>query len=418
MLVPPAKLQRDPEVIKNDEPAENPHYVCYECCVAPLLKDLVVRHGEIAMCSLCAANGVKCASTATDDFLLAIKALIRYHFGEWQYHSKLGDGSLEGLFFINPNPILRINPVQADADREDVILSLLSDVNHRQMQVEVITAYGRDIYSHYPHTPVSAGESHILQSARRKLADTNYFLVEDEYEAIIRPIVSYMAETISVGSQWHRARMGAKQRAADFHEIGAPPQYFFEPHKDTAIGAPPVGVATAGRVNRPGVSYLYLASNSETAAAEIRPHPGELVSVGMFEVNKDLRVVDLRTHDLTKLWRSDSQLEMLELIIAMENIFATAAPPSNRSAYTLTQFLGEIFRRLGFDGVLFRSTVGAGDNLVAFNPAHANWVPGSSRAIGVARVRYDWNDVSIFDESANYDIDYEKQSKLFKEGKS
>ncbi len=138
MLVPPAKLQRDPEVIKNDEPAENPHYICYECCVAPLLKDPVVRHGEIAMCSLCAANGVKCASTATDDFLLAIKALIRYHFGEWQYHSKLGDGSLEGLFFINPNPILRINPVQADADREDVILSLLSDVNHRQMQVELL----------------------------------------------------------------------------------------------------------------------------------------------------------------------------------------------------------------------------------------------------------------------------------------
>ena len=209
--------------------------------------------------------------------------------------------------------------------------------------------------------------------------------------------------------------MGAKRRAADFHEIGAPPQYFFEPHKDKAISAPPVGVSTAGRVNRPGVSYLYLASNSETAAAEIRPHPGELVSVGMFEVNKELRVVDLRTHDLTKLWRSDSQLEMLEFIIAMEKIFATAAPPSNRSAYTLTQFLAEIFRRLGFDGVLFRSTVGDGDNLVTFNPAHADWVAGSSRAIGVARVRYEWSDVAMFDESATYDMDYEKQSKLLEQ---
>lgn len=402
-------------MIKHAAPVENHHYVCYECCVARLLKDLVVRQGETATCSLCGATKVRCAGTGTDDFLLAIKALIRYHFGEWQYHSKLGDGSLEGLFSIDPNPLLRINPAQSDIDREDVILSFMSDVNDRQMQVEVITAYGRDIYGHYPHTPVSAGESHILQSARRKLADTNYFLVEDEYEAIIRPIVVYMSGTVSAGSKWHRARMGAKRRAADFHEIGAPPQYFFEPHKDKAIGAPPVGVATAGRVNRPGVSYLYLASNSETAAAEIRPHPGELVSVGMFEVNKDLRVVDLRTHDLTKLWRSDSQLEMLELIIAMEKIFATAAPPSNRSAYTLTQFLAEIFRRLGFDGVLFRSTVGDGDNLVAFNPAHADWVAGSSRAIGVARVRYDWSDVAMFDESETYDMDYEKQSKLLEQ---
>lgn len=402
-------------MIKHAAPVENHHYVCYDCCVAPLLKDLVVRQGEIATCSLCGATNVKCAGTGTDDFLLAIKALIRYHFGEWQYHSKLGDGSLEGLFSIDPNPLLRINPAQSDIDREDVILSFMSDVNDRQMQVEVITAYGRDIYGYYPHTPVSAGESHILQSARRKLADTNYFLVEDEYEAIIRPIVAYMSGTVSAGSKWHRARMGAKRRAADFHEIGAPPQYFFEPHKDKAIGAPPVGVATAGRVNRPGVSYLYLASNSETAAAEIRPHPGELVSVGMFEVNKDLRVVDLRTHDLTKLWRTDSQLEMLEFIIAMEKIFATAAPPSNRSAYTLTQFLAEIFRRLGFDGVLFRSTVGDGDNLVAFNPAHADWVAGSSRAIGVAQVRYDWSDVAMFDESATYDMDYENQSKLLEQ---
>ena len=402
-------------MIKHAAPVENHHDVCYECCVAPLLKDLVVRQGEIATCSLCGVTNVKCAGTGTDDFLLAIKALIRYHFGEWQYHSKLGDGSLEGLFSIDPNPLLRINPAQSALDREDVILSFLDDVNDRQMQVEVFTAYGRDIYGHYPHTPVVAGESNILQSARRKLADTNYFLVEDEYEAIIRPIVSYMSETVRAGSQWHRARMGAKRRAADFHEIGAPPQYFFEPHKDKAISAPPVGVSTAGRVNRPGVSCLYLASNSETAAAEIRPHPGELVSVGMFEVNKELRVVDLRTHDLTKLWRSDSQLEMLEFIIAMEKIFATAAPPSNRSAYTLTQFLAEIFRRLGFDGVLFRSTVGDGDNLVTFNPAHADWVAGSSRAIGVARVRYEWSDVAMFDESATYDMDYEKQSKLLEQ---
>lgn len=399
-------------MIKHVAPAQSHHYVCYECCVAPLLKNLVVRHGKIATCSLCGANKVKCAGTGTDDFLLAIKALIRYHFGEWQYHSKLGEGSLEGLFFIDPNPLLKINKAQPDIDREDVIMSFLDDVNDRQMQVEVITAYGREIYNYYPHTPVTAGESHILQSARKKLADTNYFLVEDEYEVIIRPIVPYISKTVSAASQWHRARMGAKRRAADFHDVGTPPQYFFEPHKEKAISAPPVGVASAGRVNRPGVSYLYLASNLETAAAEIRPHPGELVSVGIFEVNKDLHVVDLRTHDLTKLWRSDSELEMLELIIAMEKIFATAAPPGNRSAYTLTQFLGEIFRRLNFDGVLFRSTVGDGDNLVIFNPAHAGWVTGSSQTISVARLRYEWSDVPEFDDSATYDIDYDMQPGL------
>jgi RES domain-containing protein len=390
---------------------ESDHFVCYECCVAPLLKELVVRHGGISDCSLCDAPAVRCIGTGRDDFLLGIKALIRYHFGEWEYHSKLGGGSLESLFFINPNPFLKINPKQNDVDREDVILSFLDDVNQRQMQVEIFTAYGRDIYGHYPHTPISAGESAILASAKRALTEKNYFLVEDEYEVLLRPVMPYISSAVTAGTQWYRARAGAKQRAADFHGIGGPPQYFYEPHKDKAIGSPPVGIAIAGRVNRPGVSYIYLASNLATAAAEIRPHPGEFVSVGRFEIKKDLRIVDLRTHDLTKLWHNDSELAMLELIIAMERVFATTAPPSNRSAYTLTQFLGEIFRRLGFDGVIFRSTVGDGDNLVAFNPAYAEWISGSSRAIEVERVHYDWVDVDLFDETKDYDIDYDELSR-------
>jgi RES domain-containing protein len=393
-------------VTKPVAPPNINNFVCYDCCVAPLLKELVVRHGIISCCSLCGTSNVKCICTGCDDFLLAIKALIRYHFGEWQYHSKLGDGTLEGLFFIDPNPVLEINPAQSDADREGVILSFLDDVNHRQMQVEVFTAYGRDIYNYSPHTPVSAGESYILEFAKRALAEKNYFLVEDEYEAIIRPVMPYISSSVNAGTRWYRARMGAYQRAANFNQIGAAPRYFYEPHKDKAIGSPPVGVATSGRVNRPGVSFLYLASDPATASAEIRPHPGELVSVGEFKVTKDLRIVDLRSHDLTKLWRNDSELELLELIIAMERVFATAAPPSNRSAYTLTQFLGEIFRRLGFDGVTFRSTVGDGDNLVVFNPACAEWISGSSRVIDVKRVRYEWVDVDLFDESEEYSVDF------------
>jgi len=393
------------------ELVKSEHFVCYDCCVAPLWKELVVRHGQTSECSLCKAGGLRCVGTGRDDFLLAIKALIRYHFGEWQYHSKLGDGTLEGLFFFHPNPILKINPDQEDVDREDVILSFLDDVNDRQMQINVFTAYGRDIYNYYPHTPVFAGQSKFIESAKKALSEKNYFLVEDEYEAILRPVMPYISSIVNSGSRWHRARKGAKQRAADFNYIGSAPTYFYEPHKEQEIGSPPIGVATAGRVNRPGVSYLYLASDVLTAAAEIRPHPGELVSVGSFEVTNDLRIVDLRSHDLSKLWRNDSELQMLELIIAMERVFALAAPPSNRSAYTLTQFLGEIFRRLGFYGVLFKSTVGAGNNLVAFNPANAAWISGSSRAIDVKKVSYEWADVALFDESKHYDVDFDDARK-------
>ncbi|MBK3815258.1 RES family NAD+ phosphorylase [Paraburkholderia nemoris] len=262
-----------------------------------------------------------------------------------------------------------------------------------------------------PKTPVSSGESDVLESAGRALRERNHFLVEAEYTPVIRPVVPYVAKTLATGKRWHRARLGASTRAANFHEIGAPPSYFYEPHSDKNLGAPPVGSTSAGRANRPGVSYLYLASNAVTAAAEIRPHPGELVSLGSFELTREQRVVDLRAHDLTKLWQSDHELGMLELIIAMEKAFSTAAPPSNRSAYTVTQFLVEVFRQLEFDGVLFRSTVGDGDNLVLFDPASALWVAESSRVIDVTRVRYDFIDRNLFADSADYDIDYNERRK-------
>ncbi|WP_170846407.1 RES family NAD+ phosphorylase [Janthinobacterium sp. YR213] len=369
------------------------------------------REGIDAKCSLCNASEVKCTGTGSDDFLLAIKASIRYHFSEWQYHSKLGDGTLEGLFFIEPNLILKINPSQSAVDREDVILSFLEDVNHRQMQVEVFTAYGRDIYNYSPHTAISEGESAILRNARQALTEKNYFLVEDEYENILSPVIRSISTTVKAGTRWYRARMGATEAAANFTEMGRPPTYFYEGHKDKSIGAPPVGASAAGRVNRPGVSYLYLASTLDTAAAEIRPHPGELVSLGCFDVTKDLNIVDLTTNHLTKLWRTDEELEMLELVVAMEKIFSTAAPPSNRSTYTVTQFLGELVRRLGFDGVKFRSTVETGENLVLFDPAHASWVNESSKVVRVRSVKYVIDPVQLFDEAKEYDIDHKRNAK-------
>lgn len=137
--------------------ANSEYFICLACCVSPLLQELVKNSGEIQMCSLCSTRDVPCAGTGTNDFLLATKASVRYFFSEWQYHSKLGDGTLEGLFFIDPNPILKINPAQTDISREEVILSFLDDVNERQMEVNVFTAYGRDIYNYTAHTAVSEG---------------------------------------------------------------------------------------------------------------------------------------------------------------------------------------------------------------------------------------------------------------------
>jgi hypothetical protein len=56
---------------------------------------------------------------------------------------------------------------------------------------------------------------------------------------------------------------------------------------------PPPPKATAGRLNGKGVSFLYLASDEKTAAAEIRPDPGIAFSIDAFRSLKGLRLIDL-----------------------------------------------------------------------------------------------------------------------------
>lgn len=297
-------------VIKNA--AAQAQFVCYECCVAPLLQQLVTRHGSRTTCSLCGAADVSCIDVEKDEFLLAVKALIRYHFGEWQYHSKLGDGTLESLFFIDPNPILKVNPAQDPAEREDVVLSLHYDVNDRMPQIEIFTAYGRDIYNYMPKTPVSGGESEILDGARQALRERNHFLVEAEYINAIRPAVSYVSRTLVARTRWHRARLGATTRAANFREIG-------------------------GR-----------------------------------------RVTSIN-HTQTKRLA----LPLLEV-----------AAPDAQTAQGCR-------------------TVGDADNLALFYPAAAAWIPRSSRVIDVKKVRYDLVDRQLFDDAAEYDIDYDERRRFF-----
>lgn len=60
------------------------------------------------------------------------------------------------------------------------------------------------------------------------------------------------------------------------------------------MGAPPARKAIHGRANPAGIPYLYLGSLPATAAAEVRPHTGEVACVADFTVALPLNAVDLR----------------------------------------------------------------------------------------------------------------------------
>jgi len=140
------------------------------------------------------------------------------------------------------------------------------------------------------------------------------------------------------------------------------------------MGKPPKKLSTAGRANPVGIPYLYTASNPETAIAEIRPHKGDSVTVAGFKVVEKLILADLRNprktispfiHDEDTLKQIFKNLDYLSHL--GEELSKPISPREAHLEYLSSQYLCEFIKHSGFDGVIYKSSVGDGDNYAIFN---------------------------------------------------
>jgi len=161
------------------------------------------------------------------------------------------------------------------------------------------------------------------------------------------------------------------------------------PYSGREISAPPVHLATEGRLNRNRAALLYLATDRSTAIAEVRPHPGHLISTAEFNANSECRIADFSSYDIRN-FLSDSRLDDLHRIISINNLLNIPIPPDRRELYIVTQLLSDCIREAGFCGVKFRSSVGDGENVVLFLPDKFSLVPASEKVHTVRKLTYDF----------------------------
>ncbi len=131
-------------------------------------------------------------------------------------------------------------------------------------------------------------------------------------------------------------------------------------------------VAQEGRVNPRGIPCLYAATNKETAVAEVRPWLGALVSVAQLTPQKSLRLVNCSEGHESKfdLYLEEPSHEIREQAVwrAIGRAFSEPVSPDPGVAeYAPTQVLAEHFKRHGYDGVIYRSNLGAGYNIATFD---------------------------------------------------
>lgn len=152
-------------------------------------------------------------------------------------------------------------------------------------------------------------------------------------------------------------------------------------YPDRELGPPPMGSATAGRMNARGVSVFYGATDSSLAIAEVRPPVGSWVAVARFEIVRALRLLDLAAFSDVSEYGSvfdagfRRRLERIAFLRTIaERIARPVMPDDEYLSYIPTQAVSEFLASEGgpgYDGVLYPSVQfpGGGLNVVLFQRA-------------------------------------------------
>jgi hypothetical protein len=182
----------------------------------------------------------------------------------------------------------------------------------------------------------------------------------DRLETLLGNLLMDMEE---IPTTWHRARIQTGDAPYPINEMQAPPPKY----------------ASHGRANPAGIPYLYLGSEVDTAASEIRPHTGEIICVAEFTTPNDLKIVDLRNPrqtvspfllaDEADVGRMRSDIRFLERL--GEELTRPVLPQAAAFDYTPSQYLCEFIKKCGYDGVIYRSSVSIGMNMALFKPNRA-----------------------------------------------
>lgn len=194
------------------------------------------------------------------------------------------------------------------------------------------------------------------------LYKNRYFLDEKIDTLRLKELLNHL-KAYRVPRKWFRARINQSD----------------VPYKIEEMGAPPSRLAGHGRANPTGIPYLYLGSTPKTAITEIRPHTGEVATVAEFEIPDDLIIVDLRAPrqhvspfvltDAEEIGKMRADIPFLEKL--GDELTHPVLPRSAAIDYIPSQYLCEFIKKIGFNGVIYRSSTSGGINFALFNPSLA-----------------------------------------------
>ena len=380
--------------------------LCVDCARHPSLKRVIHDDSVIGLCAFCERSDVEVRNPdQPEPMVMLMRSLIRFYWDEFSYNGHWGGDSVLDLFTDPDNPV--VTRAVSDTHHDDFD-HLLQHPTYPDVDKGVALYAGSDAEGGRGlNRAIARTTPASFRALQRRLLIENFFDVEPALEALIDPFLDDIVVELPEGDLWRRARRGQKA-VFQRHDGGWETTVVRQPWRDHEIAAPSPLKAGVGRLNRGGVSMLYLASDTYTAIAEIRPHPGHYVSVGGFKSNARIRLADFNP-DIALFSTSDERLDLYTTIQAFDRLMSLPVTPEEKTPYLLTQLLAEILLKRGFDGVQFRSSVSTGRNICIFRPDKFTFAEGYSEVRRVMSVVYDAPSVPSTDQPGPDDLVLEGQ---------
>lgn len=322
-------------------------WVCKDCFAdEEIRKDVENNSTEEGRCDVCGKIGKRCDISVFTDFFVSVIKLF-----------KTDINSQDTIFSI----LEKDWNIFTDSQCARTILAEVIRISGLAINLEDKVSYSDDIVA----------RASVWEQLKIEVKENyRYFVDHEKFDsyADLSP-----STTLKEGSFLFRARItpdGQKKL------------------KPKNMGCPDKGKATAGRANPLGIPYLYLCKDEETTFYEVRSVYLDRLSIGKFQIQRDLNIVDFNSKSSLFLSfdGTNSLSDTVVKKLIQDAISRDLSKPLRRYdtelEYIPTQLICEYCKRNNADGICFNSSLHSGGvNYVLFNPDDAKCIRVDSREI-------------------------------------
>lgn len=329
---------------------------CVNCFESQYLNQVISRNNDIGDCDYCLSKNV--STYAPKDLNVFFKSIIDLY----EVNHAKGLSIEEQLFIDFPKKIFTHKVIDKRATNDLLREIIKEDIDYYQ---ETLT---NPVRLKFLKSEIEKVIIRPLSSSWDKFSEeikniNRFHLINELDLEKFKSLFKHFEKRISKQQLFYRARICSDSKGYSIERMGNPPAH----------------LAKAGRANPEGISYLYLANDLETTLYETRTSLFDYVSVGTFRINEkleeNLKVVNLssNTYDVFVLAESETLEEVMMHRSFTDKLEKELSRPRRKSDseldYLPTQYLSELIKSMGFDGIEYQSSLYSGGyNIAIFNP--------------------------------------------------